>query len=166
MLIDSYYFTYGARRINSLTLGERPLDPRQREIREFVDGCIDSYVPVYLSDTFGIENGMVLLRHIKNPDLHTDTSELDELCEKLKEPCADYVYCRILSDAQCEATIDGVIRHKLTDYHVSPLLKQVNVWNGMIEKHMAVKEWLEKNSGLKGLKIDSLMLKPINRFNL
>ena len=165
MLIDSYYFTKGQRRIGSLTLGDVH-DPNQAEIREWISGCIESYVPMYLCEMFGDCKGMEVYRHTVEPDVHADTTALDDLCRQLREPCADYVFFRMLEASMSTPTIDGLIRPKIADTYVAPITRQVAVWNDMVRKHRFVKGWLERHKELKGYEISQWMLTPVNRFNL
>lgn len=166
MLIDSYFFTKYPRKITNLTMGSNA-SPLYQEVRDFVGNFIHTYVPLYLSDLFGEEWGAKVLEHTINPSLHEDTKELDDLCQMLKEPCADYVFFYLLRETIADATMCGLLMSKTGEAHVTPIRKQTDTWNRMVKAHEKVKEWLSaKKEYFKGIKVSENILTPINIFNL
>lgn len=165
MLTDPSCFTHGIRRIANVTLGVPP-DPNSAAIISAVQFYIDYYEPRYLCDMFGDEKGRELMRYIhdaRNTAMQTDPVK-DELCDLLKEPCADYILFHIIRDTASETTITGEVRIKTADIAVSPIRKQVNVWNDMVYTHRQIQGWLEKNIPHLGIRQD--MLTRINTLNI
>lgn len=168
MLIDFTYFTRPPRKVKSLTLGTpgAPLDPNARIVQEFVRNYIDFYEPRYLEKMFG--EGNRVSEYVFNKDRNATVfdSDMEELCKRLREPCADYVYYWLLRDIISQTTIDGEIRTKLNDLYVSPMSKQVTAWNDMAELNRGLSEWLQTSGKYPGIEVSEYMKQNINPFNL
>ena len=93
-------------------------------------------------------------------------SKYDILCDKLREPFADYVFYHILRDANTQTTITGLVRLKCDNEYVSPLKRQVSAWNSMVEKNKQFVEWAMSNDCPFDVQITKNLLTPINAFNL
>ena len=89
------------------------------------------------------------------------------MCERLREPFADYVFFHILRDCQSQSTMTGLVRLKSANEYVSPIRRQVNIWNTLVDKHRRLAEWFQsKECPLEGLSIGNDMLTKINQLNL
>lgn len=175
MLIDHTYFAKGPRQILSSTLGSVPtsgdiVTPAELEVCRQIESYIDEYQEGYLRGVLGeragnkVHNYLVCLDEDEDPK-HMD--ELDAVCDRLKESFADYVFFHILRDVNTQATITGLVRLKSANTYVSPIRKQVDVWNTMVDRHRRFEEWSrtqESNILEDGMK--SEMLTKINQFNL
>lgn len=166
-LINSTYFTKVPRRVETVTLGTLP-DPNAKAVNEVIDGYIDSYEPEYLRNLLGEEGSGYVFRYLKDreePGKDTD-EDLEKLLDFLREPCAEYVFFHFLSGTTTQATITGVTANNGGDPHVSPMLKQVQTWNRMVDRHRDLQSWLSKHPRLSGFRIRCEMVEKINRFNL
>ena len=149
MLIDVSYFTSGPRHIENASVAEMP-SPNSLAVNEVINGYIKAFQSEFLHTAVGFsQSGYALL------------------CEKLSEPFADYVFFHILRDMNTQATITGLVRLKCANEYISPIKRQVSVWNSMVKKNRLFVEWaMSDDCPFIGLKIQKNLLTPINTFNL
>lgn len=169
MLIDHTYFATGTRQIQNATLGKIP-SPDSMNVCQQIEAYISEYQEEYLQGIFGertgnkVHNYLICLDEDEEPK-HID--EFDVVCDRLKESFADYVFFHILRDINTQTTMTGLVRLKCANTYVSPIRKQVNVWNSMVDRHLRFVEWSKTfvcNILEEGIK--SELLTRINHFNL
>ena len=166
MLIDASYFTKGFRRIANTTLGVMP-NPQAAEVLTFIQGHIDHYEPRFLRDMFGDICGERIARYVHDKDTQADIydADMERLCDRLREPCADYVYFHIVRDIMSSTTINGQVRYKSADTYVSPIRRQTDAWNDMVDRNRGLAVWLRGCRRLD-LSIRDEMLTKVNVLNL
>lgn len=169
MLIDCSYFTKGSRRILNASMGTMP-NPNATEVNEAIEAYISEYQERFLCRMLGNVNGnkvhtyLVCLDEDENPK-HKE--HFDEVCERLKESFADYVFFHILRDANTQSTITGLVQLKCTNEYVAPIRRQVLVWNDMVERNRMFAEWVKTSEcKISGISVSEEMKTRINQFNL
>lgn len=169
MLIDCSYFTDGPRHIQNATLGKMP-NPNAEEVNAAIETYIAQWQWPFLKGVIGEELAKVATEYLKqinngdniNPDL-----ELDMVLEQLKEPFANYVFYKILRDANTQATMTGLVRLKCANEYVAPIKRQVSAWNGMVDMLSDFVEWCgTSDCGIDGIETNRNFLTKINSFNL
>lgn len=169
MLIDASYFVSGSRHIqnasNSKTAGADSMA---------VNGHIEAYIkelqPVFLEAMLGEKEAGYAMDYLdmsddeKNED--TEPSKYEIVCNKLKEPFADYVLFHILRDSSSEATITGNVRLKCANEYISPMNAQVVAWNRMVSENVKFIKWAREGNCPIDLVTQTIMLNKINQFNL
>ena len=180
MLIDVSYFTSGPRHIRNASSAEMP-SPDSLAVNEMINGYIGSVQTEFLRDIVGATLAQAIVDYLElieqeEEDDSDETnspekegrsqSKYDILCDKLREPFADYVFYHILRDANTQTTITGLVRLKCDNEYVSPLKRQVSAWNSMVEKNKQFVEWAMSNDCPFDVKITKNLLTPINAFNL
>ena len=154
MLIDVSYFTAGIRHIENASVAEMP-SQNSLAVNGLIEGYINQYQEEFIQEACG--NKASLVMDSLNNDENTS---LLPLINKLKEPFADYVYFHILRDANAQTTITGLVELKSANKYISPIRRQVIVWNEMVKKmRLLASEFVELN-------ISYNLLTPINTFNL
>ena len=153
MLIDVSYFTKGIRQIENASVADMP---SQNSLA--VNGAIEDYITLYqeafLREVCGDKTPLII------ESLNTQDSEFQPLINKLKEPFADYVFFHILRDVNAQTTITGLVELKCANKYISPMRRQVSVWNEMAKKMQSLaNEFVELN-------ISYNLLTPINTLNL
>lgn len=162
------------------------------EVKECIEGYIMDYQDEFLTKMLGYELGPVVNEYVckfpyrkrdqKRPtrveeleieeyDSCLDDSpqwspSMDILCEKLRESFADFIFYRILRDANAQSTITGLVRLKGANDYVSPIKRQVLTWNTMVERNRRFKKWAESAECSYKVHICDNMLRRINSFNL
>lgn len=150
MLIDISFFTSGPRHIQSASMAEMP-EQYSLAVNEAIEGYIKAFQSEFLRDAVGVSFSRAISDYLElieqekdNSSDDTDISEKEEdksesgyavLCEKLREPFADYVFFHILRDMNTQATITGLVRLKCVNEYISPIKRQVSVWNSMVKKN-------------------------------
>ncbi len=169
MLIDCSYFTKGSRHIHNASLGTTP-NPHAIEVNEaieaYISECQEEYLVKMLGSTLGnkVNAYLVCMEEDEDPKHNAD---IDAVCERLREPFADYVFFHILRDMNMQSTITGLVRLKCANEYVAPIRRQVSVWNSMVNKNRLFAEWCgSKDCTLPGISIDDEMLTKINVLNL
>lgn len=169
MLIDSSYFTKGPRKIENATLGKIP-DANSIKVVEKIDAYIAEYQERFLRKMLGYLTGnkvnayLVCLDDDEEPR-HNEA--FDAVCEQLRESFADYVFFYILRDSNAVSTVTGLVRLKCANDYVSPIVRQVHIWNSMVDRNNDFVEWSKSDEcTIKGISISSYMITKINRFNL
>ena len=169
MLIDVSYFVSGPRHIQnastSKTAGADSLA---------VTGHIEAYIkelqPVFLEAMLGEKEAGYAMDYLDMSDdeenENTEPSKYEIVCDKLKEPFADYVLFNILRDASSQATITGNVRLKCANEYVSPIKAQVIAWNRMVDANVKFILWAREGNCPIPLETQTNMLNRINQFNL
>lgn len=169
MLIDVSYFVSGPRHIQnastSKTAGADSLA---------VTGHIEAYIkelqPVFLEAMLGEKEAGYAMDYLDMSDDEenegTESSKYEIVCDKLKEPFADYVLFNILRDASSLATITGNVRLKCANEYVSPIKAQVIAWNRMVDANVKFILWAREGNCPIPLETQTNMLNRINQFNL
>lgn len=169
MLIDVSYFVSEPRHIQnastSKTAGADSLA---------VTGHIEAYIkelqPVFLEAMLGEKEAGYAMDYLDMSDdeenENTEPSKYEIVCDKLKEPFADYVLFNILRDASSQATITGNVRLKCANEYVSPIKAQVIAWNRMVDANVKFILWAREGNCPIPLETQTNMLNRINQFNL
>lgn len=169
MLIDVSYFVSGPRHIQnastSKTAGADSLA---------VNGHIEAYIkelqPAFLEAMLGEKEAGYAMDYLDMADDEenegTEPSKYEIVCDKLKEPFADYVLFNILRDASSQATITGNVRLKCANEYVSPIKAQVIAWNRMVNANVKFILWAREGNCPIALETQTNMLNRINQFNL
>lgn len=169
MLIDVSYFVSGPRHIQnastSKTAGADSLA---------VTGHIEAYIkelqPFFLEAMLGEKEAGYAMDYLDMSDDEenegTEPSKYEIVCDKLKEPFADYVLFNILRDASSQATITGNVRLKCANEYVSPIKAQVIAWNRMVDANVKFILWAREGNCPIPLETQTNMLNRINQFNL
>lgn len=165
MLIDVSYFTAGPREILNATLGKGT--PKENVV---IEQYITEYQEEFLCRVLGDEVGRSVQKYLddleNDPEADTD-KEMEAICAKLRKPFADYVFFYILRDSGQTATITGLVRLKVANQYVEPIVRQVSTWNRMSNSLNLFAEWVDNGEcPVPGVVIDEYLLQPINRFNL
>lgn len=171
MLIDCSYFTKGSRHILNATLGNGKFpNANAIEVCAAIEAYIAEYQEKYLVNTLGasignkVHNYLICLEEDEEPK---HNANFDTVCARLRESFADFVFFYILRDSASQATMTGLVRLKCANEYVSPIIRQVNIWNAMVDKHRLFSEWIHSaECPLSGIGISKFMLTKINRFNL
>ena len=169
MLIDCSYFTKGSRHILNASLGTTP-NPNAIEVNEaieaYVSECQEEYLVKMLGPALGNKVNAYLVC-IEEDEEPKHNANIDAVCERLREPFADYVFFHILRDSNTQSTITGLVKLKCANEYVAPIRRQVNVWNSMVNKNRLFAGWCGSNDcTLSGISIDNEMLTKINPLNL
>lgn len=165
MLIDVSYFTAGPRQIFNVTLGKGT-----SKENAVIEQYITEYQEEFLCRVLGAKVGEAVQSYLcdldNDPEAETD-KDMDGICAKLRKPFADYVLFYVLRDAGQTATITGLVKLKVANTYVEPIVRQVTTWNRMANSLNLFAEWVDNGEcPVSGIVIDNYLLKPINRFNL
>ncbi len=169
MLIDCSYFTDGPRHIMNATLGEMP-NPNAEEVNAAIEAYIARWQWPFLKGVLGAELAKAAteyLEQISSGDNDEPDLELDMVLEQLKEPFANYVFYKILRDANSQATMTGLVRLKCANEYVAPVKRQVSAWNDMVDMLDDFVQWCgTSDCGIAGIETERDFLTKINSFNL
>ena len=172
MLIDCSYFCKGARHILNASLGTKETlpNPNAMEVNTAIEWYIQEHQERFLSLMLGKTTGnrvnayLVCLDEDEKPK---QIAALDAICDRLREAFADYVFYHILRDMNTQSTMTGLVRLKCANEYVSPIRRQVSIWNAMAEKNRDFSEWCKSTEcTILGISVDSDMLTYINSLNL
>lgn len=172
MLIDCSYFTDGPRHIQNATLctpGKMP-NPNAEEVNGAIEAYIRKFQKPFLKGVVGAPTAGAIMSYLKLIDMdeHEERDEaLDMVLEQLREPFANYVFYKILRDANNQATMTGLVRLKCANTYVAPLRRQVSAWNDMVDMIADFSEWCKTSDcNISGITVDSNFLTKINALNL
>ena len=165
MLIDVSYFTAGPRQILNATIGKGT--PKESAV---IEQYIAEYQEEFLCRVLGDEVGQVVQKYLddldSDPEADTDKN-MEAICAKLRKPFADYVFFYILRDSGQTASITGLVKLKVANTYVEPIVRQVSTWNRMANNLNLFAEWVDGGEcPVPGIVIDKYLLESINRFNL
>ena len=173
MLIDCSYFTEGPRHIlnagQTSAMGRVPSADGQA-VNEAIKGYIKTYQSVFLQGVLGMPVACTVteyLKHIEgNEDAEHDTG-MDRLIERLREPFANYVFFKILGDANTQASMKGLVMLKSANTYVAPIKRQVKAWNEMVDMLKPFDGWCRYGGcTIPGITISKNFLTKINSLNL
>lgn len=168
MLIDVSYFTEGSRHIQNASLGKLP-----NTDAEAVNATIKAYIRrwqgYFLNRVLSVAYAGVVDNYLKLIDKDPNTepkADADMVIEQLREPFANFVFFKILRDANTQPTITGLVRLKCANEYVAPLWRQVSAWNEMVDMIHDFHVWAraEGYSSRLGREVD--FLTKINPLNL
>lgn len=167
MLIDCSFFTSGPRFILNASMGSMP-NPNAEEVCRSIAGHIAAHQELFLLRMLGDGMGERMQKYIAERDYsHIPEEPMEAVAEKLCEPFADYVFFQILRENANQATITGLVRLKSANEHVSPLRRQVTVWNSMVEKNRRFAAWARSSAcPVAGITVSEQMLTKINTLNI
>ena len=168
MLIDVSYFVAGSRHIQNASISNTAGADSLA-----VKGVIESYIkelqPIFLDAMLGEKEASYAMDFLDMPvgeDAGGEPSKYEAVCDKLKEPFADFVLYHILRDASSEATITGNVRLKCANEYISPVNAQVVAWNRLVSANVKFILWASDGNCPIDLVTQTNMLNKINRFNL
>lgn len=169
MLIDVSYFVSGRRHIQNASMSKTAGADSAA-----VNGHIESYIkelqPVFLEAMLGEKEASYAMDYLEMPvdeeEESDEPSKYEIVCERLKEPFADYVLYNILRDASSQATITGNVRLKSANEYISPMRAQVTTWNRMVDANVKFIQWAQEGDCPIPLVTQVNMLNKINQFNL
>lgn len=174
MLIDVSYFTSGPRHILNASTN---LTPQQNSVsvNRAIMGYVKHYQMAFLCEILGDALALQVNEYMEAKDAAEETGtriEPDEgleiLMAKLRESFADYVFFYILRDASTQATDRGLVIWKNENEVVSPISRQVSVWNEMVKRNIRFKAWAAAQSVAPYCLavVSDNMVTRINPFNL
>lgn len=169
MLIDCSYFTKGPRRILNASLGTMP-NQNAIEVRATIETYIREHQNPYLARMLGSNLGDRFNAYIFGIDDDEDAernTNIDAVCNRLRDSFADYVFFYILRDMNTQSSITGLVRLKCANEYVAPIRRQVNVWNSMVDKNRTFAKWTQTTDcPFLAICVSDDMLTKINCLNL
>ncbi len=172
MLIDCSYFIDGPRHIQNATLctpGKMP-NPNAEEVNAAIDAYIKQYQKPFLKGVVGAAVAGAIISYLKLMDIDENEKrdvDLDMVIEQLREPFANYVFYKILRDANSQATMTGLVRLKCANDYVAPIRRQVFAWNDMVDMIADFSVWARSTDcHVPGISTESNFLTKINALNL
>lgn len=168
MLIDVSYFTEGPRHIQNASLGKLP-----NADAEAVNATIKAYIRrwqrYFLNRVLTVAYAGVVDSYLKLIDKDPGTDPMagaDMVIEQLREPFANYVFYKILRDANTQSTVTGLVRLKCANEYVAPIRRQVSVWNEMVDMLRDFRVWASAEGYDSWLGKEDNLLTKINTLNL
>lgn len=168
MLIDVSYFTEGPRHIQDAPIGNRP-DPNAEAVRDGIEAYICAYQEPFLVRMLGASLGNKVHSYLVCQDEgdKIKVNSIEEVCAKLRESFADYVFYYIIQENNTQATMTGIVRLKCANDYVAPIGRQVMVWNRMVDRNRLFAQWCNtEECSLTGISTDGDMLTKINTLNI
>lgn len=172
MLIDLSYFVDGPRHIQNATLGIPGKMPNlnAEEVNAAIDTYIRQYQRPFLKGVVGAPVAGAIISYLKLIDMDENEErdvDLDMVIEQLREPFANYVFYKILRDANSQATMTGLVRLKCANDYVAPIRRQVSTWNDMVDMIADFSVWAKSaDCHVPGISAESNFLTKINALNL
>lgn len=167
MLIDISYFTYGPRHILNATTDASNVSQNALSVNKQIVGYIRHYQLAFLcgmlGDTLAVEVDDYL-NTFEDGEEHVANEQYDLLCGKLRQSFADFVFFHILRDCGTQATSRGLVVWKNDNEVVSPVTRQMQIWNEMAKRNIRFKAWAADNAPLAT--VSRHMTTQINPFNL
>lgn len=174
MLIDVSYFTSGPRHILNASTSVTP-QQNTVSVNRAIMGYVKHYQLAFLCEMLGDALAVQVNDYIAAKEdaeenargFETD-SGLELLMSKLRESFADYVFFYILRDASSQATDRGLVIWKNENEVVSPISRQVSVWNEMVNRNIRFKAWAgaQSSTPYSLAVVSDNMVTRINPFNL
>lgn len=169
MLIDVSYFVSGPRHIQNASTS-KTAGADSLAVNGYIEAYIKELQSVFLEAMLGEKEAGYAMDYLDMADDEenegTEPSKYEIVCDKLKEPFADYVLFNILRDASSQATITGNVRLKCANEYVSPIKAQVIAWNRMVDANVKFILWAREGNCPIPLETQTNMLNRINQFNL
>jgi len=170
MLIDVSYFTSGPRHIINAT-ASATASQNSLSVNAAIVGYIRHYQLAFLCEMLGDALAVTVDDYLNEKERAAGDGaefERDErielLCSKIRDSFADYVFFYILRDSGTQATERGLVIWKNENAVVSPVQRQVSVWNEMVNRNVRFKSWaaLHEPSAI----VSSNMTNRVNPYNL
>lgn len=168
MLIDVSYFTDGPRHIQNASLGRQP-NPDADAVNATIKAYIKHWQRRFLNGVLTVPHAGVVDNYLKLIDKDPETApepDADMVIEQLREPFANYVFYKILRDANTQPTITGSVRLKCANEYVSPMQRQVSAWNEMVDMIRDFHIWASAEGYSSWLGREANFLTKINLLNL
>lgn len=174
MLIDVSYFTCGPRHILNATANALP-NQNQLSVNQAIMGYVKHYQLAFLCELLGDSLAVALDNYLSEKDeADKEGREFDPnasyelLCSKIRESFADYVFFYILRDAATQATDRGLVIWKNENEVVSPISRQVAIWNEMVDRNIRFMVWAgtQSSAPYSLVVVSDNMVTHINPFNL
>lgn len=166
MLIGISYFTSGPRHIFNASDSNNP-SRDSLSVNDAIEKFIKYCQPIFLKSAIGSDMSDLVEERLKKiEEGEYESSGIDILIDKLKDPFADFVFFTIMKNSNEQATITGMVRLKCANEYVSPTPVLVNAWNSMVNGLNCFLEWVVSKECPYKVKIDSNMLIPINTLNI
>lgn len=167
MLIDPTYFTSGPRHITNASLGTMP-NANATEVGAAIMGYVDAYQERFLAEAVGRKYANKIhdyLLCLEEGD-KVSVEAYDEICQRLKEAFAEYVFFHILGQTSSQATITGLVRLKCANTYVSPHHAQIQAWNRMADRMQDFVDWCAESTPLDGIETSSELTTYLNILNI
>lgn len=168
MLIDVSYFTEGPRHIQNAHNCRQP-NPDAEAVNAAIKAYIRHWQRKFLNGVLESNYAGVVDSYIKMMEKYPDTehdADADMVIEQLREPFANYVFYKILCDANTQPTITGLVRLKCANEYVAPIRRQVSVWNEMVDMIRDFRVWASAEGYASWLGKEDNFLTKINTLNL
>lgn len=171
MLVDVSYFTSGSRQIRNATTAKMP-NPASITVNELINGYIKDLQRKFLNDMVGFTLASQIMDYLDLLGQETESakegnmSPYELVCRHIRDSFADYVFFHILRNLNVDVTVTGLVQLKCENKYVSPIQKQVIIWNGMVERNRQFVRWAASDECPYKVCIDKNLLTPINTFNL
>lgn len=169
MLIDVSYFVSGPRHIQNASTS-KTAGADNLAVVGHIEAYIKELQPVFLEGMLGEREAGYAMDYldmsIDKANEETEPSKYEIVCDKLKEPFADYVLFNILRDASSQATITGNVRLKCANEYISPIRAQVITWNRMVDANVKFILWAREGNCPIPLETQTNLLNKVNQFNL
>lgn len=168
MLIDVSYFFEGPRHIQNASPAKLP-NTDAAAVNAVIMAYIKRWQRRFLNGVLERNHASVVDAYLKliekEPETEAD-EESAKVIDQLREPFANYVFCKILRDANTQPTITGLVRLKCANEYVSPIRRQVSAWNEMVDMIRDFREWANENGFSAWLGNDDSLVTKINTLNL
>lgn len=165
MLIDSSYFTCPPRHILNSAMGTVP-NPSSMEVVRYISGFIEAYQYEFLEQMLGSDLAERIDSYLRSQKDGVEPVPLyDDVCVRLRESFADYVFYHILAD-NTQATMSGLVLLKNANEYVGVAMRQARTWNRMVRWNKAFVVWAAAEKELGGITVESDMLTEINHLNI
>ena len=174
MLIDVSYFTSGPRYILNASTNVTP-QQNTVSVNRAIMGYVKHYQLAFLCEMLGddlavqVNDYMAAKEEAENNARAFVLNEgYESLMDKLRESFADYVFFYILRDASTQATDRGLVVWKNDNEVVSPISRQVSIWNEMVRRNIRFKAWAAAQAvaPYSLAVVSDNMVTRINPFNL
>lgn len=168
MLIDVSYFTDGPRHIQNASLGKVP-NVDAGATNATIEAYIRHWQRYFLNRVLTVEYADDVDHYLKLTDQDPNTApeaDADMVIEQLREPFANFVFYKILRDANTQSTVTGLVRLKCANEYVAPMQRQVSVWNEMVDMIRDFHLWAKAEGYSSWLGSNANFLAKINLLNL
>lgn len=173
MLIDVSYFTSGPRHIVNAT-ATATTSQNSLSVNAAIVGYIRHYQLAFLCEMLGDSLAVEIDDYLNEKEqaekatngqtAFEPVARFELLCSKLRDSFADYVFFYLMRDAGTQATERGVVIWKNENTVVSPLQRQVSVWNEMVNRNVRFKAWAAIHE--PSVSVSSNMTSRVNPYNL
>ena len=174
MLIDVSYFTTGPRHILNASTASTPAQ-NSLSVNKAIMGYVAHYQLAFLCELLGDSLAMSLDEYLAEKDEAEEEGrepetnvDYERICSQIRQSFADYVFFYILRDAATQATDRGLVIWKNENEVVSPIGRQVAIWNEMVNRNIRFAAWASVQSGdaFDAIEVSDNMTTHINAFNL